>query len=200
VPDVLTRVGDHPGRRRLHPEDPQEAVRGHLQEPDERIGDARQPVERNGKRDRQRLGLLQRDRLRDELADDDREVGQDRERDQERHGVRQRRLHEPRQQRLADGTEQDREDRDPDLHGRDEADRVVHQAERRLRAPSATLGTFLQARSPPRDEGVLGRHEHRVPQNEQEHDDESQRSAHAPSGAPVLGGFSSPTMIRRQYR
>ena len=162
--------------------------------------DPRQPVERDGERYRERLRLLQRDRLRHELADDDREVREDRERDEERDGVRQRRLHELGEQGLADGTEQDREDRDPDLHRRDEADGIVHEAKRRLRAAAATLRALLEARATARDEGVLGCHEDRVPQDEQEHDDDAERSAHAPSGAPVLGGKSSPTMIRRQYR
>ena len=52
---------------------------------------------------------------RDELADDDGEVGQDREGDEERDRIQERGLHEPREQRLADGAEEDREDRDPDL-------------------------------------------------------------------------------------
>ena len=41
-------------------------------------------------------------------------------------------------------------------------------------------------------ERVLGRDEDRVPEHEQEDDEDSQRSAHSPRGAPVLGGISSP--------
>ena len=191
VADVLARVGDHPGRRGLHAQEPEDDVRGLLEQPDERVRDPREPVERDGERDRERLGLLQRDRLRHELADDDGEVREDRERDQERDRVGERRLHEVREERLSDRTEQDREDRDPHLDGRDEADRVVHEAERCLRAAAASLGALLETRAPRRDERVLGRHEDRVPQHEEEHDERVLRERsvhHAPSGAPVLGG------------
>ena len=168
-------------------------VRRALEDPDERIGDARKPVERNRERDRERLGLLQRDRLRHELAEHDREVREDRERDQEGDRVRERRLHEPGEQRLADGAEQDREDRDPDLHRRDEPDRVVHETKRRLRAAPASLGAFLQPRSPPRDEGVLGRHEDRVPQHEEEHDDDvGERYSRPVRGAGTRRVFRRP--------
>ncbi len=61
--------------------------------------------------------------------------------------LRQRRLHEPREQRLADGAEEDREDRDADLHRRDEPDGVVHEAQRRLGAATAALGALLQPRA-----------------------------------------------------
>ena len=69
------------------------------------------------------------------------------------------------------------------------------------RAPRLPLrGALLQPRPAGGDQGVLGRHEDRAPQHEEEHDQDAEENAHAPSGAPVLGGISSPTMIRRQYR
>ena len=111
VADVLARVGDHPGRRGLHPEEAEHEVRGHLQEPDDGMRDAPEEVERDRERDRERLGLLERDRLRHELAEDDGEVRQDREGDEEAHRRRERRLHQIRDQRLADRTDEDREDR-----------------------------------------------------------------------------------------
>ena len=123
-----------------------------------------------------------------------------REGDDERHRVRERRLHQPGEQRLADGAEEDREDGDADLHRRDETDGIVHEAQRRLRPATAPLRALFQARPPTRYEGVLGCHEDRVPQHEEEYDGDAEGGTHAPSGAPVLGGISSPTMIRRQYR
>ena len=56
--------------------------------------------------------------------------------EQEGDRPRHERLEEVRHERLTDRTEEDREDRDPDLHRRDEAHRLVHEAEGRPR-PSA---------------------------------------------------------------
>ena len=81
--DVLLRVHRHPGGRRLDAEEPRDAVRRLLQDPDERIGDPSQPVERHGEPDGQALGPLERDRLRHELAEHHAQVGQDQEREQE---------------------------------------------------------------------------------------------------------------------
>ena len=49
------------------------------------MGDAAEEVERDGENDGQPLGFLQRNRLRHELAEHDREVGQDGEGDEEAH-------------------------------------------------------------------------------------------------------------------
>ena len=77
------------------------------------------------------------------------------------------------------------DDGDPDLHGADEADRVVHELESAARARALPDSReLLQAGAPRRDERVLGRDEERVPQHEQENHDDSRRVAHAPlSGA-----------------
>ncbi len=192
VPDVLSGVRDHPGRRGLDPQDAQDAVGRLLQQPDERMRDACEPVERYGEGDRQHLGLLEGDCLRNELTQHDGEIRQDRERDQEGDGGGKWRLEEPGEQRLADGTEKDRRHGDPDLNRRDEPNRVVHEAKRRPGAAAAALRPLLEPAAPPGDERVLGRHEDRIPQDQQEDDEDSQRCAHSPRGAPVLGGISSP--------
>ena len=101
-------------------------------------------VERNGQHDRDALRPLQCDRLRDELAEHDGEVREDRERDRERDAGRERWLEEVGEQRLADGADEDGEHGDADLDESDEPDRLVHQAERRLRAAPAA-----RAPSPP---------------------------------------------------
>ena len=168
MPDVLARVGDHPGGSGLDAQEPEHGVRRDLQQPHERVRDAAEEVERDREHDRERLGPLQRDRLRDELAEHDGEVGEDREGDEEADRRRERWLHQVRDQRLADGAEEDREDRDPELDGRDEPHGLVHQPKRRSRAPAAARRALLQPRPPRRDERVLGRHEERVPQHEEE--------------------------------
>ena len=144
VADVLARVGDHPGRRGLHAQEAENGVRRLLEHPHDRVRDPREQSSGTASAIASTSALLERDRLRHELAEDDGEVRQDREGDQERDGRRERRLHQAREQRLADGTEEDRGDGDPDLHGRDEADRVVHQAERRARPAAAALGPLLE--------------------------------------------------------
>ena len=208
VADVLARVGDHPRGRGSHAQQSQNDVRRHLKRPDDRVRDPREQVERDGERHCEHLGFLQGNGLGDELAEHDGQVGQDRERDQERDGRRQRRFHEVGDQRFADGADEDRGDRDPDLHGRDEAHGVVHQPERRPRtATTAPLRPPLEAAAPRGHEGVLRGDEDRVPEHEHEDHDDPEGRAHptldrrgrrtcsltrdAPIGAPVLGGWSS---------
>jgi hypothetical protein len=87
-------------------------------------------------------------------------------------------------ERLADRAEGDRERRDAELHGTDEADGAVHDPERDPRAAVTAVGQLAQARAPRRHERVLGRNEERVPQHEQENHDDAEEFAHAPlSGA-----------------
>ena len=105
---------------------------------------AREHVDRHRERDREHLGLLQRDRLGDELAEHDAEVREDGERDHEGDAAREE-VEVAGDERLADRTEGDPEDGDPDLDGRDEPDGLVHQSRarcarrgcRRRRAPRA---------------------------------------------------------------
>ena len=198
--DVLTRGRKHPCGCRVDTQHTEHGVRRHLQQPHDRVRDAAQEVEWDSEHDSERLGLLQRRRLGHELAEHDGEVGQDGEGDEEAHRRRQGWLHQIRDQRLADGADQDREDRDPELRRGDETNGLVHHPQRRTSAPTALRGALLQPHPAGCDQRVFGRHENRAPQHEEEHDQDAEENAHAPSGAPVLGGISSPTMIRRQYR
>jgi hypothetical protein len=149
---------------------------------------------------------LQRDRLRHQLPEHDREVRQDRERHDECDGVRERRLHEIRDQRLADRTDEDREDRDAELRARDEAHGLVHEPEGGLRATVPVQRPLLEARTASGDQRVLGRDEDRTSQHEEQHHDDAKQDTHArsrlsartspfacsngnaPRGAQVLGG------------
>ena len=191
VANLLLGVGELAGRRRRDPEEARDRVSRDLQQPGERLHDRLQDLERDRERLRDRLGPLQRERLRHELAERDAEVGEDQEREHVRDPVRERRVEVARQERLADGTEGDPEDGDPDLDGADELDRVVHQVERGARTAAAGLRVRLEARPPRRHERVLGRDEDRVPEHEQEDREDSEGVAHAPlSGAWVLEGSS----------
>ena len=95
--------------------------------------------------------------------------------------------------RLADGADEDREDRDPELRRADEAHGLVHQAKRDAGAAPALERPLLEAGSTRRDQRVLRRHEHRAPEHEQEHDHDAESDAHGPRRAPILGGISSPS-------
>ena len=103
--------------------------------------------------------------------------------------VREPRVEVARDQRLADGAHRDAEDGDPDLHRADEPHGLVHQAQGAACRQRVHLLETPAARG---HERVLGRDEDRVPQHEQEHEDDAEEVAHAPlSGARVLGGCSS---------
>ena len=93
---------------------------------------------------------------------------------------------------LADGSEGNRERRDPELHRSDEAHRVVHDAKCHASPAVAVVGKLHQPRSPGRHERVFGSDEERVPCDEQENGHDLEKIAHAPlPGAWVLGGISS---------
>ena len=180
-----------PAGRGSDAEEPRHRVRRHLQRPVEGPHDRLQDLERDRDQLRDRLGPLEGERLRHELAEGDAEVGEDQEREHERDPVRDDGVEVAREQRLADGAERDPEDGDPDLHGADELDRMVHQVEGGARTAAAGVRVGLQARPPRRHQCVLGRDEDRVPEHEQEDREDSKGVAQAPlSGAWVLEGSS----------
>jgi hypothetical protein len=136
-------------------------------------------VDRPRQRGREPLGALERNRLRNELAERDAQVGEDEEGDQERDGVR---LHEREpvlHERLADRAHRDARNRDAHLHRADEPHRVVHHRECAAGAVSAGVDELLQTRAACRHERVLGCNEQRVPHHEQENHDDSKEVAHA---------------------
>src|SRR6516165_4716920 len=143
------------------------------------MGRPGEQVERDRDRARDSLGLLERDRFWHELAEDDREVRQQGEREDVANPDRERRIEEIRDQRLADGTDEDREHRDAELCARDEPHWLVHHVERGARASSAALRSLLQAGATGSHERVLGRDEDRAAENEQQDDDDTQEDAHA---------------------
>src|SRR3990172_2072390 len=156
------------------------------------MGETLQDVDGHRDDHRDALGVLERDGLGDELGDDKKEVGQDRERDQEGERLGDVGLEEIGDQGLADGAEEDGQDRDPDLNRGDEADRLFHQPQRNRRASLPLPRELRQPRPPCGHERVLGHDEKGVPQNEQGHQEDPEPVAHAPApGARLLGGSSS---------
>jgi hypothetical protein len=180
--DVLFRVHGQAGGRGLDAEQARNGVGRLLEHPHQRIRDPAQPVERDGEPDGHALRPLQRDRLRHQLAEDDAQVGQDEEREDERDAARHPVVEEARQEGLPQCTQQDPEDGDPDLDGGDEANGLVEQTERRPRPPVAAPRQLLEPGPPRRDERVLGGDEDRIPQNEQENDDDTEGIAHGLAG------------------
>ena len=181
-----------PARAGGTPQHPSDRAGRLVQQPHERMEDPAENLERPREQQRQRLGLLQRDRLRNELAEHDAQVREDDEGDRVREPARHGIAEEPGDERRADGTDEDPEDRDPDLHGADEADGLVHQPQRRRGTPRAALRDLFQPRSARRDERVLSRHEHGIARDQGEHHEDAKGVAHAAfTAALVLGGSSS---------
>ena len=177
MPDVLACVRDHPRGRRFHPQQPEHGIRRVLEQPDDRVRDLGEDVERDREGNRDRLGFLKRDRFRDELAERHRQVGQDEERDHERHAARQE-VEVARDQRLADGTERDAEDGDPDLHRRDEPHGIVHQPQRGARRAVPACCAPLEAVPARGDQRVLRRDEHCVAEHQEQDENEAPGVAH----------------------
>ena len=83
-------------------------------------------------------------------------------------------------------------DRHAELHRGDEPRRVGGDAKDDARAAVALVAELRDARAARRDEGVLGRDEERVQQEQACDREELEEEGHAPlSGARVLGGWSS---------
>ena len=151
--------------------------------------DSRQPrrAERTSD-DRDALRPLQGDRLRDELAEHDREVREDRERDAnampaERGGSKKSESNgSPTAPMRMANTVMPTWMRPMNRTGSSMRRSAVFAP----RPPPRRL--LLEAHAARRDERVLGRDEERAPQHEEEHDQDVEKNSHAPSGAPVLGG------------
>ena len=79
---------------------------------------------------------------------------------------RHQRLEEVREERLAEGADRQRGDRDAELHRRDEPRRVGRDPQHRARAAVALALELADPRAPRGDEAVLGGDEGRVQQDQ----------------------------------
>ena len=178
--------------RRLEPEQAERAVGGRLEHPDQRLEDEEERADRARDRERGRLRMAEGDALRDQLADDHVEVGDQQEREEDGDDRRRDRVEDVREDGLAQGTDGQARERDAELHRGDEAVRVRRDAQDGACAPVALVAELGDARSARRDEAVFGRDEERVQQEQRGDREQLERNRHAPlTGATVLGGWSS---------
>jgi len=94
------------------------------------------------------------------------QVRDDQERDHHSEHGRDHRVERMRQGLLAEGTDTQARQCDPELHGSDEARRVSDDALDSAGAPVALLGQLLNPRPPRRHERVLARDEESVQQDQ----------------------------------
>ena len=200
--EVRLTVRDHAGGRGVDAERAREEVRRLLESPDQRVCGDVERLDRERNPERRRLVLAQRKSLRHKLAQGHVQIGDDHEGDDECDPRGEDRIEEVLDERFADCAECDREDGDAELHRADEAHGAVHDPKGDPGPKAAGDRKLVQARAARGDERVLGGDEKRVPEDDQEHEDDAKEVAHAPlSGAWVLGGRSSSNaVIAAQYR
>ena len=195
--ELLLRVDERETRRRADADPPQHRAAGLDQHPDERTEEGVEPVDRPGDDERDALGVLERERLRDDLAHHDVEEAQDDERRDDRDGRRharvpasreevERRAEDVRHHGLADGAERQARERDAQLDRRDEARRVVDQAQHAGRGTAALGLQLLEAGAANRDKRVLGGDEESVRRDNQRHRHELEGGCHHVLGTSSL--------------
>ena len=136
--------------------------------------------------------MAEGDALRDQLADDHVEVGDQQEREEDGDDRRRDRVEDVREEGLAQGTDGQARERDAELHGGDEVVRVGRDAQDRACAPVALVAQLGDARAASGDEPVFGSDEERVQQEQRGDREQLEWNRHAPlTGAAVLGGWSS---------
>ena len=197
------RVDGAFGSRRLQPEHAQRDLARALQEPDQRLEDDEEQPHRRRDEERRLLRVAERDALGDELADDDVEERQDEEREDHGHDGRHHRIEELGQRVLAQGSDRQRGDRDPELHRGDEPWRLVGEAEDGAGPAVALVGELVHPRPAYGHERVLGRDEEAVQQHERRDADDLEEEGHAAApvaGARVLGGRSLSKEATAEYR
>ena len=215
---VLQLVGREPGlgERRLVAEGPQQEIRDRRQKPDDRPGRLGHPQQRPRDQEAHAFAAAQRERFRHELAEDDRQHRDEGDHEGERELVgaatepeagqpgREGRL----ERRAPERPGGRPEDGDSDLHGGQEALRVLAQGERRTGAAVAFVREFQQPRAAHGEDPDLGGREEAVDQGEHENDEQLSAEAHwischevtcarRPSATPAAGVTADPAGSRR---
>jgi hypothetical protein len=172
------------GCSRLDAERAHDGVAGAVQHADERGEGPAEQLERPGRDQRGRLGLLDRDRLRGQLAEHHVQHRDDDEGDDDRRQRRRRRakpdrledrLQELRERRLAEPAQAQAGERDAELAGGEVPVDVLDLPAREHGVAAPLLGELLEPRRPRAGQGELGGDEEAVQQHQEECRDELDR-------------------------
>jgi hypothetical protein len=188
------------------PKEAQDQPGGSLEQPHRRGGKAGQRRHRRGHERGHPLGIGERDLLRHELADDEREVGDGRDYRGHRDrlcgsGSKPERLEIAgevlSQGGASKGASEHANERDPDLHAREEASLVLKQTQSGSSAGTACLGHNNEARPARGDDGELGHGEEAVEDNQEGNNAElkgehSEQSGARGARAGLTGSWSVP--------
>jgi hypothetical protein len=174
-----------------------------LQKPDQWGEDDEEDPYRTGENERRALWMVECDSLRDELTDHHLRKRDQQEREPDREHGRERRLERVREHRLAERTDPERSDRDPELHRSDEPRRIGRDAQNRP-GTLAALALELTDPCPARDDkAVLARDKHGVQKDQSRNTQKLKEENHASRpnrgtlAVPSDIGFSQPSAWSR---
>ena len=181
-------LGHRLGRLELAAEQAQDEPARRLEQPDCRRAGARDEVDGRRHPRGDALGRAQGEVLGDELADDEREVGDGG--DHQRVGdlgaerreagdARERVIERLGQPGAAEGARDDADQGDADLHRREHAAGIARERQRQARAAAALARQPLQPGRPRRDHGDLGHGEEAVQQHQRQNDEDLEQG-HGP--------------------
>lgn len=167
LPQLSRRADTLAGHHLTDAERAQHHLGGALEHPNRRPQRPAQHRDRPGDPEKDRLGAVKRDRLGHQLPEDDTQIRHRAESDQERKPDRGAIAKDPADSRRRHRPGQDADRGDPDLHGGDDSNRIVHQVKRRPRTPVTGRRQRGQRPATGSDHGVLPHHEERVRHHEQ---------------------------------
>ena len=195
---LLLAVGLLGFRGRLQSGEPQQRVGRMVEEPDRRVGEAVEAGERQRDPDRDPLGAPDRERFRDQLAEDDVEHA-----DREESGGEARRVDDggrhsgqmgeqrgehPDERRFADPAEREAREGDPELGGGEVGVEMGDHVRRDPAPPLAAEDVRLDLGRPDLGQGELGSDEEAVERHEQQRDRQRGAGAETEGGKGRRGG------------
>ena len=166
------------GAGRLLAEQPEDELGRALEQPDQRPEHGEEHPHRSRNRERDPLGVTERDSLRHQLADHHVQEGDDQEREGNSQDARHHGVEAVGEHLLAECADCQARDRDAELHRRDEARRVARDLQDGARAAVALAAELPDPRPPRGDEAVLGCHEKRVEEDQARKSQELEKKGH----------------------